>query len=130
MKGYLFVTPVLACILSACTQAPVLPDGKAEIFSPYPIINVDGKTVSSPYSVLLNAGEHRLQIQYGTVLWNYLCDFTLQLQAGRRYEVVDHKKQYPITLYRWSVANPLWATRKDALQPTHCEKLAKSNKPE
>lgn len=114
--------------LCACTisRRPIeTSNTMAEIFGPYPIIKINEQLINPVYAIEIPAGQQTITAQYGTLSKNYWCNFDLKVKAGQRYEVVDHKQQYPITLYEWSQTHGLWADRKKPIQPIGCEKQYK-----
>lgn len=112
-----FFTTVTACSVTTSTPS----QSQAEIFGSYPITSVDGIKTDGSTSIFIHAGQHQVNVLYGTTHNNYHCTFLLNAKAATRYEVVDHKNTYPITLYQWNQKHIFWATRKHALNPDHCE---------
>jgi hypothetical protein len=113
---------ICCCIfLSACVQAPVFKEeGYALIRSNYPIVSLNGAEIEPAYDMDLKAGENTLVIVYHSYQYDYFCTFTWAAVSGAVYEVTDHEKSYPLTLYRWVRKNSLWAIRLDPLDPLQC----------
>lgn len=113
---------ICCCIfLSACVQAPVFKEeGYALIRSNYPIVSLNGAEIEPAYDMDLEAGENTLVIVYNSYQYDYFCTFTWAAVSGAAYEVTDHEKSYPLTLYRWVRKNSLWAIRLDPLDPLQC----------
>ena len=114
---YLFI----CLFLSACVQAPVFKQGGyALIKSNYPMVSLNGVEIESSYELDIEAGETIMVIVYHSYQYNYVCTFSWTAVAGTAYEVTDHEKSYPLTLYRWVRKNSLWAIRMDPVDPVQC----------
>jgi hypothetical protein len=108
-------------LLSACVQAPVFKEeGYALIKSSYPIVSLNGAEIEPEYVLDIKAGETTLIIVYHSYQYDYTCTFTWTAEAATAYEVTDHEKNYPLTLYRWVRKNSLWAIRMDPVDPFQC----------
>ena len=111
----------ICMFLSACVQVPVFKeDGYALIKSNYPIVSLNGVEIEPLYNLDLEAGETTLVIVYHSYQYDYACTFTWIAVAGTAYEVTDHEKSYPLTLYRWVRKNSLWSIRLDPVDPVQC----------
>jgi len=113
---------IFICLfLSACVQAPVFKEGGyALIKSNYPMVSLNAVDIEPSYELDIEAGETTLKIVYHTYQYNYACVFSWTAVAGTAYEVTDHDKSYPLTLYRWVRKNRLWSIRLDPLDPLQC----------
>ena len=121
MNRQLLVTLSICLFLSACVQAPVFKgDDYAFFRSNYPVVSVNGVEIEPSYKLDIPAGETTLVIVYHTYRFDYYCTFTWQVFAGTSYEVTDQYNKYPLTLYRWTRTNSLWASRLDPIDPLDC----------
>ena len=112
-----------ALYLSACVKAPVYKgENHAFLKSSHAIIKVNGEQVKPLYTLDLEAGENTLVVLYRTYKENYYCEFVWTATPGTAYEITDHEKQYPLTLYRWVRRNSLWSLRLDPVDPVNCTK--------
>lgn len=114
---------IMCCclFLSACVQAPVFKDDGYALFrSNYPVVSVNGIETEPSYTLDIPAGENTLVIVYNTYRHNYYCTFTWTAVAETAYEVTDQYNRYPLTLYRWTRTNSLWASRLDPIDPVEC----------
>lgn len=121
MNGRIILYVCICMYLSACVQAPVFKEaGYALIKSNYPIISFNGAEIEPSYNLDIEAGENTLVIVYHSYQYDYSCTFTWTAVVGTAYEVTDHEKNYPLTLYRWVRKNSLWAIRLDPVDPVQC----------
>jgi len=111
----------IGMLLSACVQAPVFKgDGYALVRSNYPVVSHNGTEVEPVYVMDIEAGETTLTVVYHSYQYDYACTFDWTAMADSVYEVTDHEKSYPLTLYRWIRKNSLWARRMDPVDPFQC----------
>lgn len=117
-----FCALLVSLLLCSCVQqAPLkLGDGQIYLRSSYPMIKLDGAATPNFYRITTAAGRHQLTVRYKTVLRTYLCEFDWQAEAGQVYEVVRDNQADPLTLYRWTRVNALWASRTQARAPNAC----------
>ena len=125
---------ILVCLtglfVSACVKAPVYRDDNyAFIKSSHAIIYVNGEQVEPVYTLDLKAGENTLVILYRTYRHDYYCEFVWTSAPGTAYEITDHEKKYPLTLYRWVRKNSLWSIRMDPVDPAKCLREDELEKP-
>ncbi|WP_455221357.1 hypothetical protein [Kaarinaea lacus] len=118
---------VLGCIaalhISACVKAPVYKgENYAFLKSSHAIISVNGEQVEPVYTLDLKAGENTLVVLYRTYQHDYYCEFVWMSAPGTAYEITDHEKRYPLTLYRWVRKNSFWSIRFDPVDPVKCTK--------
>lgn len=107
--------------LTACVQAPVFKgDDFALVKSSYPIVSLNGTEIAPVYAIDIEAGDNTMVIVYRSYQYDYVCTFSWQAIAETAYEVVDQDSRYPLTLYRWTRKNSLWAIRLDPLDPLQC----------
>lgn len=112
---------LISIFLSSCVQAPVFKQGGyALVKSNYPMVSFNGVEIEPSYELDIEAGETTLVIVYHSYQYNYVCTFSWTAAAGTAYEVTDHEKSYPLTLYRWVRKNSLWSIRLDPLDPLQC----------
>jgi hypothetical protein len=110
-------------LLCACVQQPVFrAEGYALVKSGYPVVSLNGTEIDPSYVLDIEAGDNTLVIVYHSYQYDYVCTFRWTAMAGTVYEVVDHEKHYPLTLYRWSRKNSLWAIRLDPVDPVQCQR--------
>jgi hypothetical protein len=115
-------------LLCSCVQYPVFKgDDYALITSNYPIVSVNGVDVEDTYRLDIEAGDNALVIVYNTYQHDYFCTFNWTASAATAYEVTDHEKRYPLTLYRWIRRNGLWAVRLDPVNPEECSIVSKAD---
>jgi hypothetical protein len=108
-------------LISGCVRSPSLKgEGYALVNSNYPIINHNGDAIKASYKLDIRAVKNTLVIVYNTYQHNYNCTFSWDAVSGTIYEVTDHEKRYPLTLYRWVRKNSLWANRLDPVDPQTC----------
>ena len=111
----------MSIVLCSCVQPPAFKsEDYALIKSNYPIVRINGIDIETTYNLDLEAGDNSLVIVYNTYQHNYFCTFSWVALAGTAYEVTDHEGQHPLTLYRWSRKNGLWAIRLDPVDPLEC----------
>ncbi|MEP1471598.1 MAG: hypothetical protein ABJK25_11545 [Halieaceae bacterium] len=119
----LWMLPVLS--LLACVEQPAHQEAgeRAQLRSWMKIISIDGVAPEDPYLLMLEPGQHRMEVLYQTYRQDYLCLFQFEVAGGSSYEVVDHSNLQPLVLYRWVRANVVWAERLDPVFPD-CEATA------
>jgi hypothetical protein len=111
----------IGIFLGSCVQVPVFKgDDHALVRSNYPIVSLKGTEVKPVYDMDIEAGETTLTVVYHSYQYDYACTFRWKATAGTVYEVTDHEKSYPLTLYRWVRINSLWARRMDPVDPFQC----------
>ncbi|WP_455208871.1 hypothetical protein [Kaarinaea lacus] len=121
MKAQFAFVCFICLIVSACVQAPVYKgEDFAFIKSSHAIISVNGEQVEPIYTLDLKAGENTLMVLYRTYQHDYYCEFVWTPAPGTAYEITDHEKRYPLTLYRWVRKNSLWSIRFDPVDPVKC----------
>jgi hypothetical protein len=118
---------ILGCFaalhINACVKAPVYKgEHYALLKSSHAIVNVNGAQIEPVYTLDLKAGENTLVVLYRTYRNNYYCEFVWNSTPGTAYEITDHERNYPLTLYRWVRKNSLWAIRMDPVDPVKCTK--------
>ena len=120
-KRMIYLT-LLSLLLSSCVQPPVFKaEDYALIKSNYPIVSVNGNEIEKTFKMDIEAGENTLVVVYNTYNYDYFCTFSWVAVAGTAYEITDQENQYPLTLYRWSRKNDLWAIRLDSVNPQKCD---------
>lgn len=121
MKARFFFLCLVVIFVSACVKAPAYkgPD-HAFLNSSHAIININGKEVEPKYTLDLIAGKNTLVVLYATYKQRYHCEFVWTSTPGTAYEITDHEKLYPLTLYRWKKKNDLWSSRLDPVDPVKC----------
>ena len=118
-----YLSICICLFLSACIQSPVFKAKEyALIKSNYPIIRLNGNDIAPSYQLDLKAGETSVVIVYHSYRYDYHCTFSWEVKPGTTYEVTDHEKKYPLTLYRWVRKNRFWANRLNPLDPLACSK--------
>lgn len=125
MRNIFFICSSL--LLGSCVQAPTFKgEGYAHITSNYPIISINGVRLEDIYELDIDSGENTLVIVYHTYTKDYHCTFSWTAETATAYEVTDQENRYPLTLYRWTRKNRLWAVRRDPVDPLQCTAISKA----
>lgn len=125
MRIKLFIFSSL--LLGSCVQAPTFKgEDYAHITSNYPIVSVNGVGLENIYELDIDSGENTLVIVYHTYTKDYHCTFSWTAEAATAYEVTDQENRFPLTLYRWTRKNRLWAVRRDPVDPLQCSVTSKA----
>lgn len=122
MNKLLPLLAITTTMLCACISPYTPHDGQlVEIRSSHPIVEINGQETDNPYLVHIAPGSYSMLVQRKTYLTIYICRFEIELEAARRYEIIDAEKKEPLTLYRWEYRNSLWSARRKPIAPSKCQ---------
>lgn len=109
-------------VLLSCVSAPEFEDdlNTVVITTTFKILSVDGKTNNDHYKSYVAPGERQLTVLYRTLWSEYHCQFKWMAKPNSRYEIIAHKDEWPLTMYRLQEDTPFWALRLDRQLPEAC----------
>ena len=121
MTMRIFLVGLAVICLNSCVKSPAIKDGNyALLRSSHAIVSINGEHAEPVYSLDLKSGENTLVVLYRSYQQDYYCKFVWTSASGTVYEITDHEKRYPLTLYRWIRKNSLWSIRMDPVDPVEC----------